>query len=96
LNRGDANRSRPHSGDQSEGQLSGGGNGRCFVECLNDGPECCSGNDQSKVMQEFVIDVCGRAGGNAENEARAEQGREEREEEVEAEFCRVAEDVVCE
>ena len=45
-------------------------------------------------MQELVVNTSGRVGCKAEYEARAEECRKERKEEVEAELRGVAEDVV--
>jgi hypothetical protein len=53
------------------------------------------GNDDSKIMEEFVVNVGGRTSSEAKQRAGAEESGKKGEKEVEAEFGGTAKKVIC-
>lgn len=94
LNGGEADGGGPEGGDEAECDLASGGCGGGLVEGFEDGAEGLAGDYEDEVVEELVVDGGGGACGKAEDGGRADEGREEGEEEVEAKFGGAAEEVV--
>lgn len=54
------------------------------------------GDNDSEIVEEFVVDAGGRTGGEAKKRAGAEESGKKCKEEVEAEFGCAAKEVICE
>ena len=94
LDGGDTDGGGPDGCNEAKGELAGRGSGGGLVEGLQHGTEGSSGNDECEVVKEIFVDTVGGAGGEAEDGACAEERGEKGEEEVEAKFGGVSEDVV--
>jgi hypothetical protein len=94
LDGGDTDGGGPDGSNEAKGELAGRGGGGGLVEGLQHGTEGSSGNDECEIVKETFVDTIGGAGGQAEDGACAEERGKKGEEEVEAKFGGVSEEVV--